>query len=193
MIRSRPVAQAAVNVSPAALASAPVSYSAQVAPSRQSVLGANAPVSSRPPVAAFDRPVVAKLAPAPRPVPFAIKQQALQANPGRPLAADQVQALQQRSNANVRPVVRQLPAPRPQAVETAAPPRPRPAMAAVAPVGTRPAAESRPEPHPAFREAPRAVEAPREMVRPRAVESNPQRRVEKKEEKREERRDERRQ
>ncbi len=109
-VRSRPVAQAAVAL-PANVQTAPVSYAAQVAPVRQSVLGANAPAApaGRPPQQVMNREVVAKAVPPARPVPFAMKQEALQANPGRPLAAEAAQQLQQRNAPAVRPLIRQAP------------------------------------------------------------------------------------
>jgi len=59
---------------------------APVAPSRVSVLG-RAPGGNvaQPPAPMRSRTVVAKTTPPPAPVPFAARQQALQANPGRPL------------------------------------------------------------------------------------------------------------
>lgn len=134
-VRSRPVAQAAVAV-PANVQAAPVAYAAPVVPTRQSVLGANAPApaAARPPAAIMNRSVVAKSAPPPRPVPFAMKQEALQANPGRPVSPEATQQMQQRANASVRPLIRQAP---PVAVSPAIGVRPaQPAAAANPPART---------------------------------------------------------
>jgi TonB family protein len=101
-VNAQPVAQAAVKVAPSAITVAPAVHSAPVAPVRASVMGANkastasATVASappKPPAAVVSRPVVAKVAPPPPPVAFAQKQQALQANPGKPLDAKAVQNL----------------------------------------------------------------------------------------------------
>ena len=85
-VQSQPVGKAAVRLSKEAIAKAPVTAVAAVAPVQASVRGAAAP-GSRPPAEALKRPVVAKAAPPPAPVPFAAKQSALAANPGRPLDA----------------------------------------------------------------------------------------------------------
>nr|MDQ2901436.1 hypothetical protein [Acidobacteriota bacterium] len=85
-VTSRPVARAAVPVSPAAIASAPVESSAAIAPRRESILANDAGRPVPQPRAMFaQRQVITKTAPPPRPVSFAVKQQALQANPGRPV------------------------------------------------------------------------------------------------------------
>lgn len=106
---ARPVQSAAVAVPVNAIRSAQVMNTAPVAPSRQSVLGAAAPAGGRvaqPPAAVQNRAVVAKLAPPPAPVPFAQRQQALAANPGRPLDSGQVQSLRGNQPAPARPYVR---------------------------------------------------------------------------------------
>ena len=69
-----------------AVATAPVTSVAAVAPVHASVRGAGAS-GSKPPAEALKRPVVAKAAPPPAPVPFEAKQPALAANPGKPLDA----------------------------------------------------------------------------------------------------------
>jgi TonB family protein len=109
-VNAQPVAQAAVKVAPSAITVAPAVHSAPVAPVRASVMGANkasmASVTTassasatatsappKPPAAVASRAVVAKVAPPPPPVAFAQKQQALQANPGKPLDAKAVQNL----------------------------------------------------------------------------------------------------
>lgn len=104
---ARPVQSAAVAVPVNAIRSAPVINGAPVAPSRESVLGGAAPARGRiaqPPAAVQNRPVVAKLTPPPAPVPFAQRQQALAANPGRPLDSGEVQRL--RGNQQAQPYVR---------------------------------------------------------------------------------------
>ncbi len=77
----------------------------RVAPQRESVLAnSNARKAAAPPAALANRPVVAKLAPPPRAVPFAAKQQMLQQHPGTPVAPAQLQTLRAQ-------VARQNPAP----------------------------------------------------------------------------------
>jgi hypothetical protein len=102
-VNARPVAQAAVKVAPNAIIAGPVVRTAPVAPERASIMGANragpgnaaaaASAPPKPPAAVVARPVVAKVAPPPPPVAFAQKQQALQANQGKPLDAKAEQNL----------------------------------------------------------------------------------------------------
>jgi TonB family protein len=138
-VNAQPVAAAAVQVAPSAITAAPTVHSAQVAPVRASVMGANKATTlsatstaaasappPKPPAAVVARPVVAKVAPPPPPVAFSQKQQALQANPGKPLDAKAEQTLRA---ATPPPVVR---------VVTTAPP-----VAAVKPVET---AAKKPQP-----------------------------------------------
>src|SRR5712692_2435175 len=128
-VNAQPVAQAAVRVAPSAITAAPAVHSAPVAPVRASVMGANllnaagATVASappKPPEAVATRAVVAKVAPPPPPVAFAQKQQALQANPGKPLDAKAEQILR---GATPPPVTRLVktapPAPAVKPAETA--------------------------------------------------------------------------
>jgi len=105
---ARPVQSAAVAVPVNAIRSAQVIGTAPVAPNRQSVLGAAASGArvAQPPAAVQNRAVVAKLAPPPAPVPFSQRQQALAANPGRPLNSGQVQSLRGNQPAASRPYVR---------------------------------------------------------------------------------------
>jgi hypothetical protein len=94
---ARPVQSAAIPVRCEALQSAQVMNTAPVAPSRASVVGGYAGGRvAQPPMSTQNRSVVTRTAPPPAPVPFAQRQQALSANPGRPLDSSQVQQL--RSN-----------------------------------------------------------------------------------------------
>jgi hypothetical protein len=104
---ARPVQGAAVPVRGEALQSAQVMNTAQVAPSRASVVGGYAGGRvAQPPAAAQNRTVVTRTAPPPAPVPFAQRQQALSANPGRPLDYSQVQQLRGNQAQPARPFVR---------------------------------------------------------------------------------------
>ena len=135
--------------------------SAGVAPQRESVMGsgmaANA-VVPHPAAGMMARPVVSKSSVPPAPVSFAAKQQALQANGGRPLAPEQVQQIRSQQLANStatpanRPVDRPVnrmdsrppsaARPVPAAPESKPAPENRPAPAAA----QRPSTESRPAP-----------------------------------------------
>ena len=136
-VNSQPVAQAAVRVAPSAITVGPAVHTAPVAPVRASVMGANrasttsaAAVSAppKPPDAIVIRQIVAKVAPPPAPVAFAQKQQALQANPGKPLDAKVEQNLRSATPPPLARIVNTAPpalAVRP--VETAAK-KPQPAI-----------------------------------------------------------------
>ena len=83
---SQPVARSAILVPANEMKLAPVASAPPVAPSKNSVLGMNSGApASVPPAQAAWRPVFSKLAPPPKPVPFAAKRDALAINPGRPL------------------------------------------------------------------------------------------------------------
>ena len=135
-VNAQPVAQAAVKIAPSAIAAGPAVHAAPVAPVKASVMGANredkasaaaASAPPKPPEAVVTRPVVAKVAPPPPPVAFAQKQQALQANPGKPLDAKAEQTLRAATPPPVERVVKTAPpAPAVKPVETAAK-KPQPA------------------------------------------------------------------
>lgn len=94
-----------------------------VVPQQRSVLGAGTTTSVRPTGnAAFNsRPVVAKTAPPPAPVPFARQQQAIQANGGRPIGMNEERQLQTqtaRPNIRIAPPAREVTPPVRSGVET---------------------------------------------------------------------------
>jgi len=87
-VAAQPVGRSAVIVPRERVASATiVGTAAPVAPTRESVLAqaANLP-ARRPPPGVATRPVIARTAPPPPPVPFAARERALQAHPGYPLS-----------------------------------------------------------------------------------------------------------
>ena len=84
-VQAQPVARAAMRVSEAALMAAPVIAVAAIAPMQSSILGA-APTRSVPPQLAEQR-FVAQSQPPAAPVPFAVRERALAANPGKPVEA----------------------------------------------------------------------------------------------------------
>ena len=110
------VSRVAVRVNQQQLATATVSDRVAVAPARTAVLGVHADTANRvaaPPAAVLNRPVIAKVAPPPPPVSFAAKQQALTANPGQPVARQEMQRLRPANAPTSQPLVRQAPPGRP--------------------------------------------------------------------------------
>ncbi|HEY2017521.1 MAG TPA: DUF6600 domain-containing protein [Bryobacteraceae bacterium] len=96
-VTARPVMRASIRIDTREVAQAQVvGTTAMVAPRRESVLAHGGPVVAAPPARFAERPVFVKTRPPAPPVPFAAKQQALQANQGRPLEPAQVNSL--RSN-----------------------------------------------------------------------------------------------
>jgi hypothetical protein len=181
---ARPVQSVAVRVDARAIQPAQIVNTAAVAPSRQSVLGNSAPARAsvkQPPAAIQNRPVVAKATPPPAAVPFAQRQQALSASPGRPLDQTQVQRLRAAQPAPARPMIRQAPAPanvsRPVTPANPGAPAARPASGGQNPPPVRedvrpPSRNDRPAPAsaPANQSAPppvqRAVPPPQNNVPP---------------------------
>lgn len=82
-VQAQPVARAAMRVPEAALMAAPVIALAAVAPIQSSVLGAASPRSLPPQVT--EQRFVAQSQPPAAPVPFAVRERALAANPGKPV------------------------------------------------------------------------------------------------------------
>ncbi len=106
-----PVQRAAFQVPPSAVANAPVAGSAPaVAPTMQSVAPMAGGNFARPPASALNRTVMTKSAPPPAPVPFAARQSALAANPGRPVDPSTLSSIQ-RSSPAPRPLVRSATSP----------------------------------------------------------------------------------
>jgi hypothetical protein len=179
------VARVAVAVPASVAVKASVVAVAPIAPTARSV-AASAAVSFHPPAAALSRPMVARTAPPPAPVPFAAKAQLLAKDPGRPLTAE--------ANASVRaslPPATHAAITRP--VNVVAPPAGAraPSAPAAAAHAAAPAAVSRPQAAtPGAREdvarppqaaqgvarPPKQAQAPRseEQARPAAVAPHPQ-------------------
>ncbi|HVO40965.1 MAG TPA: DUF6600 domain-containing protein [Spirochaetia bacterium] len=115
-VRAQPVHASAVVVSNDEVLRAPVRGGyAPVAPVRESVLGQSmrGPVA-RPPATVLSRPVVARVAPPPPPVPFDARQKALEAHPGRPVDPGTLSTLRRGSPGQNPPVVIVNPQPRGQ-------------------------------------------------------------------------------
>jgi len=109
---AQPVARAAVTVNEREMRDAPVVTRAEVAPTRNSVMGAseNRGRTGAAPPARFERPVVAKTAPPPPPVSFERQASALATHPGRPLAHSEVETLRPVNMESAHPMVKQTPA-----------------------------------------------------------------------------------
>lgn len=133
---AQPVQRTAFQAPPGAIANAPIAGSAPaVAPTRQSFGAPAAAGVARPPSSALNRTVMSKATPPPAPVPFAARQSALRANPGRPVDPGTLSNLQ-RSSPAPHPLVRSASAPvssgfgrtmnSPAAVSNTVPNQPRP-------------------------------------------------------------------
>src|SRR5882672_10995225 len=99
-VNARPVGVATVRVNAQQLQAAEVQRGLAVAPARQSIVGAGAPATVRPPEAVMRRQVVVKEAPAAPRVSFERQQQVLSAQPGRaptPQQMDQLRGSQAQS------------------------------------------------------------------------------------------------
>jgi hypothetical protein len=130
-VNAQPVAQAAVKVT--ASAATPVVHIAPVVPVKASVMGTSGAKATglsappKPPAAVASRPIVARVTPPPAPVAFAQKQQALQANPGKPLDAKVEQNLRAAAPPSAARIVKAAPpAPTVKPAETASK-KPQPA------------------------------------------------------------------
>ena len=167
-VQSRPVNRSVIVVARDRLDQARVvGFAARVTPTQQSVLAQPTVVEARrPPERVTTREVIVRRQPAAAPVPFAAREQALAAHPGRPLDNATIRTLRTNTpNANARPFVRaaipeqrgQTPAPalRParEGLVVAQPERRQPS----APVAT-PAPAPAPAPTPARQVAPRAAD-----------------------------------
>ena len=92
---AQPVSRNLVVVNQRELASAHVNAVAPAgAPPKQAVLGAGAATRVQPPAVMQNRAVVAKAPPPPAPMPFAQRQQAIQANQGRPISLTQARQIE---------------------------------------------------------------------------------------------------
>ncbi len=94
---AQPVAKAAVQVDAKQLAVAKVATNnIVVAPQAKSVAGTAAPAVNvpKPPDSTLNRAVVAKVAPPPQPVPFAVQQKMIQQNGGHPVSSAEIQRQQ---------------------------------------------------------------------------------------------------
>ena len=118
-ISAQPVARAAITINAKQWSSMPISARVAVAPTANSVLGARFETANKvkaPPAAIARRAIVARSTPPPAPVSFAVRQKALAANPGQPIARQQMRQMEKARPANTevaRPQIRQAPVGRP--------------------------------------------------------------------------------
>ena len=105
------VDRSAVRVNERELEGATVIRRAQVAPTRNSLLGASESEGIRhaPPRGIVDRPVVAKTTPPAPPVSFDRQAAALAAHPGEPLRHSEAEALRPANAESPHPMIRQIP------------------------------------------------------------------------------------
>jgi DNA segregation ATPase FtsK/SpoIIIE-like protein len=94
-VNSRPVDRAMLRMSADSSVRAEVLNIAALAPVQTSVVGA-APAAAKPAPEIVDRRVIAREAPPPAPAPFEARREALQRNPGKPLAIEQIEPLRPR-------------------------------------------------------------------------------------------------
>jgi hypothetical protein len=187
-VSAQPVQRAVVHVDANQMRQAQViGATPKVAPQLESIVNnSNGRKAAAPPAAIANRPVVAKLAPPPNPVPFAAKQQILQQHPGNPVEPAQLQTLRTQAarqnptpaRMEVKPVdLKQVhavtpavrPGPAPTFAQRPAQPQNRPAQPATVPA---PAARPQNLPpvqqqtQPPARPAPPIREQPQPPVRP---------------------------
>jgi Family of unknown function (DUF6600)/FecR protein len=152
-VRAQPVNSAAFVVPGNAMERAPIRGTyAPVAPVRESVLGrAAVGPAPAPPQSVWSRPVIVRRAPPPPPVPFAARQQALDAHPGRPLDPGTLQTLR-----------RESPEPGPRVIMRSPPPgNPQGPQRIQAGPGPQPGARVQPGPQPGPRVQPGPQPGPR--------------------------------
>lgn len=113
---ARPVGRNMVRFDAREVSAAPVAPTGPaVMPQQRSVFGAGAESRVRPRAQFASRPVVARTAPPPAPVPFARQQQAIQANGGRPIRISEERQMQTQTT---RPNIRIAPPARPAAQQS---------------------------------------------------------------------------
>ncbi|MGE5090021.1 MAG: DUF6600 domain-containing protein [Candidatus Levyibacteriota bacterium] len=166
---SEQVHRVAVPLAPAALASAQVQAVPRIAPARSAFLGAAPLARTKPPAAVEQRPVVARVAPPPPPVPVARQLPALEKNPGQPMNRAEIRTLRAEAPVAAPPVriVGQGAKPAP----TASPPAHR---GGVPPTAVGPAASQRAQPPVQQRAQPQVQERMQSQGQQRAQPPQPQ-------------------
>jgi hypothetical protein len=108
-VSGRAVGRDIVRVDQRQIVSAPVAYRGPaIAPTRQTVIGAGAPVRNAPPARVVNRTVVVKTAPPPAPVAFDRQEAVIRQNNGAPPSVTQMRQIQTQQN-QARTAVRVAP------------------------------------------------------------------------------------
>jgi len=171
-VGARPVATAAVRIDARELEQARVIGAAPaVAPVRASVLADPEGRHFGTPARYAERPVVARVAPPPPPVAFAARQQALAANPGRPVDPAALENLR-RANPAGQPTVRTMEAPPPIPARPAPQGRPNTWQTEQAAPNNRPPQQSAPGFRPPA-SAPATIQRPAQNERPASTVQSP--------------------
>ena len=156
---AQPVGRDAVAVNEREIASAPISRRAEVAPTKNSVLGNHTPGGNQapqPPARVTNRTIVTKTPPPPPPVPFEKQQAKLAAQPGQPLESHDIENLRPTAaGSSERSRVRQAP-----------PGRSAPADSSEAPANLPGNARSAPGSTPGIASPPQTNNAPARENRP---------------------------
>jgi hypothetical protein len=119
------VGKGAVVVNSQDITTSSVNRRAEVAPTRNSVLGSSARDGNRaaqPPEKVINRTIVAKTTPPPPPVPFERQQAKLAARPGQPLAESEIETLRPGNSSAARSRVHQAPPGRAASADSDLPP-----------------------------------------------------------------------
>ncbi|HYL54977.1 MAG TPA: DUF6600 domain-containing protein [Gemmatimonadales bacterium] len=159
-VQSRPVDRGVIVVPRERLEQARVvGFAARVTPTRQSVLAQPTVIEARrPPERVTTREVIVRRQPPPAPVPFAAREPALAAHPGRPLDNTTIRTLRTNTpNANPRPFVRPA---SPEQRGQRPTPELRPAREGLPPSRTVPPTVATPAPAPSPAPAPAQGERP---------------------------------
>ena len=122
-VNAQPVSKSLVVVNQQEIASAPIHRRAEVTPTRNSVLGPTAAGkrAPQPPVAVASRVVVAKTAPPPASVTFEKQQARLAAQPGQPLARNEVEVLRPANAPSTQTHFKQAPQGKPAQADSTEP------------------------------------------------------------------------
>ncbi len=177
-VRGQPTSHAALQLSDNELFQAPVRGPvAPLVPQNESLLGGSAPVRGRvaqPPASILSRPVVARLTPPSQAIPFAARQQAMAAHPGRPLDEGTIASLRQSTPAS-HPQVRVVTPGYPRAGAGQPSPIPSPVRPSAQGVMPRqPSVRQPAAPTQQWRQPPQAAVDRQQVIRPSPVSRSPQ-------------------
>lgn len=177
---AQPVGRNIVRVDRREIERARVGPEVNIAPQQRAVLGAGNPSTRRPPERVVTREVVAKTAPPPRPVPFAVQRKAIEASGGRVPDRKEIERVRPKAEEGPRRNVRMAPPVRAGQGEAPVRPRPQPPVVERPEAGKpQPAAPERPVPRredrpPAVQREERAAPQPAERPAPKLREERPE-------------------